>query len=434
MKRLKNIIKAKGVIGFCYFFKLLIFTFIFVFGIGKSLKAQTESNKLVNFNVENQSISSSIDKLAAEYNLNISYNASQVELNKKITYSAKAKTTTQIFHDLLANTGLTFKRLNNHVVIYKDPEFVNSDTTTVLPIVIESRKYDTVYQTIIDTILVKDTVINWKTDTLVVKQTDTLRFTDTVFINKRRKNRNIDYKNSELVRTSDPREDGMSVEIFGSLFGSVFPTNSENGNFQFRNYSLGASVTKIYNKFDIEATLKLTHFSDKFNNSYSISEGGFYQKDTIEEYYTIIENDTSWFYVTDSTWLPVDNKLYSFDVNNRIGYLDFGLAGLWKFYSSKNINFYAKLGVQTSILIYKSGTAITDAENKPEGIDFAGLEFRNALLSVNLALGSKYRLSKNIDLKSEIYYFNSLHNSVKNYPINSKIKGVGLSLGLVWYF
>ena len=44
---------------------------------------------------------------------------------------------------------------------------------------------------------------------------------------------------------------------------------------------------------------------------------------SIDEYYTVSNTDTTWYYVTDSTYKPIDNHEYSYNINNRIGYLEF---------------------------------------------------------------------------------------------------------------
>jgi hypothetical protein len=177
----------------------------------------------------------------------------------------------------------------------------------------------------------------------------------------------------------------------------------------------------------------LTHFAEKFNHSYSITEGGFFVTDTIDEYYTIIQSDTSWFYVTDSTWKPANYNEYNYNINNRLGYLELAALVSYNFYSLGKINIYGKAGLQMSVLIYRSGLAIPNT-NKPTGVDFASLSFNSPAFSFLLGGGIKYRINEQIDFNPELYYFRSFNQVVANYPLDKRISGLGIKIGLTYYF
>ena len=57
-----------------------------------------------------------------------------------------------------------------------------------------------------------------------------------------------------------------------------------------------------YARFSLTTGVSYTIFNNKLNYNYEISTGGFFRKDTLDRYYTLIEEDTTWYYVLDSTY------------------------------------------------------------------------------------------------------------------------------------
>jgi len=213
----------------------------------------------------------------------------------------------------------------------------------------------------------------------------------------------------------------------------IFSLAKQTDEWDIRNFSLGVEVIRIFNNWNISGGFNLTHFAEKFNHSYNITEGGYFVSDTVDEYYTVSQTDTTWYYVTDSTYKPIDNNEYSYNINNRIGYLQFTLSASFDYYSNRKLRLYIKGGLQAGVLIYSSGLAIPDA-NEPIGVDFADLNFNNLSYSVLAGAGIKYRINESLDFNSELYYFNNFTEVVIDYSLDRKIRGVGLKLGLIYYF
>lgn len=419
-----------------YLFRIsaLLVIFLNLFSINSAVSQTNESN-LVNFHAVDIPISSALYKLSLQCGYDISYDASDSSLQKTITINAKDKFAFDIYREILTNTTHSFKQIDNLIVIYKndgqvdeniDPE---DNSTYILPL-------DDDNAVIPDTVYVSDTVFRTKTDTLLITQTDTLRIVDTVFIVRptRDKIKQIKKSRNDLITSRIPRKNGWYGEVFISPVASTFSLSEENSPLKFRNFSIGADLTKIFNKLNISVGLKLNHFANNFNNEYIIQEGGYYETDTIDIYYTIIDTDTSWYYVTDSSWLPVDNNQYNYNIKNRIGYLDIGLSATYDFYTIGKTRIFAGIGLNSGFLIYRSGTAIRDKQTEPQGVKFADLEFNKVIFSAQAKLGIKYQINKIMDFKSEIYYFQSFDNAVMNFPYENKFKGLGLKFALVYYF
>ena len=403
--------------------------------MAQPLFAQSKAN--IDFNIDNEKLSSALHRLANESDMNFSYDAGDSLFNTKFSYTAVNKPPLVILDELLSNTNHSFKQIGNQIVIYSDKSSSN-DSSPQVKENSNNAKSSTVLiplQKNIPDGPVTDTI--YIQDTIVKVVSDTIRITDTVFVEKEKpakppvtkiKEIPVDYFNPKASR-----ENGWSAGVFFAPIASNFSLAGQSNTFSIRNFSLGVEVSKIFNKLNVTGGVKLTHFGEKFNNTYSVTDGGYFVTDTIDEYYTVSQTDTTWFYITDSTWKPVDSHQYSYNINNRIGYMEFSLSLSYDFYSSRKLRLYVKAGGQVGVLIYSTGLAIPDA-NEPSGIDFANLSFNSPSYSILAGAGLKYRINEYFDFNTELYYFQNFNDVVIDYPVDNKISGIGLKLGLIYYF
>ncbi len=416
----------------------LIFVNIVVYCCAVSpIHAQSISQSGINFDVVDQKLSSTLIRLSAETDINFTYNAADSIFDNYINYSAVNKEPLLILDDLLSKTNHSFKKIGNHVVIFYDstkvaeleePIITENDSnakSVVVPTVI--TKYIT--RPVYDTIYLSDTVFQIKVDTVFI--------VDTVLVEKE-KPKNQDTVNIKEIPVDDfnlrlSRESGWAGEVFIAPILTDFSLVRKNNKITMHSFSLGVAVSRLLGNWNFKGGLKLTHFGEKFIHSYSIQDGGFFITDTIDEYYTVSHNDTIYYYITDSTWKPISNKEYNYNINNRIGLFEFSLAVSYDFYTNDNLRLYGKLGGQVGVMIYNNGLAIPNADN-PDGVDFADLKFRQQSLSALFGVGMKYRLNKNFDINTEINYVKYINDIVIDYPTSTKINGVGIKIGLIYYF
>jgi|GEM_PF-459039 len=435
--------------GFSKQLSFVLFSFFLLTGIIKPLFGQSTESEKIDFSVENQKLSSVLVMLSVETGINFSYNSDESLFDTKITYDAENKSPLIILEDLLKDTNHGFKKIGNQIVIFQNSSKAQEPVVAPVPVVtikeepkiiteyITTSVYDTVFVT--DTLVkyITDTLIKFKTDTLIQIKTDTVFLVDTVFVEKEKpkkpqpnkiKEIPIDYFNKQELR-----ESGWSGGIYIAPILSDFSLVREEDKITIRSFSLGAEVTKIQNNWNFKANLQLTHFGEKFNHSYIFTDGGFFVTDTIDEYYTVVQNDTTYYYVTDSTWKPVDSQEYNYAINNRIGLLEIGLSVSYDFYTSQNARFYGRLGANIGFIIYSNGFALPYPE-QPEGVDFADLSFATQSISAVAGIGMKYRINKHFDFNPEIYYSKYFNNIVEDYPASTKITGIGVKFGLIYYF
>jgi len=392
-----------------------------------------QNNNPISFSVENEKFSIALSRLSQVSDLNFSYNSVDELFGEKISYQAINKTPLAILEDLLENSTHWYKQIGNQVVIFRkkeDSENVNEDQeVTDQPVVVIAT------QDIIPAKIVYDTIVI--RDTLIQVFVDTLRVTDTVFVEKVVYQQEIANLNkidsTDSFNPETARLQGWSATAFFAPVISGFSMADNDNSLDIRNYSMGIAVSKAYDKLNISGSFKLTHFGESFNNTYNITEGGFYRTDTVDKYYTVVDTDTSWYYVTDSLWQPSDFKQYNYNVKNKIGYLDFAIGASYVFYTHKEFKFYGTAGLQMSILIYQSGLAIPDPKN-PESVSFADLSFSSPNFLYLVGAGAKYEITDRIDFNPELYYFRAFNQAVDDYPLDKKVSGLGLKFGLTYYF
>ncbi len=402
----------------------------------KLLSAQINNDVLKTFSVKNEKISDAIIKLSNQSNLNFSYDASDETLNKKITYTATGKTVTAILDEILKETGNTFKRIGNQIVIYKSTKNENAVGNKIskpAKKTVDSRKTENKQPPLVKTVLKTDTLL--VIDTVILRDTvlriDTVRVVDTVIIKKEKpkprkpKSFPVDYFNMQ-----ESREKGWAATVYYAPLLTRFTFTQEEKPLSFRSFMLGANAVYLKSNWDITFGINLSHFANRFAFSHTVTQGGFYLADTIDAYYTVTGTDTSWYYVTDSVWQPLETYREGYDKTNRVGYLELGLSAAYKFYKTKNKILYLRMGVHSGFPVYKHGTAIVNSEP----VDFDGLTFGSPIFSAFAGAGIKYKLNSSVDATGEAFYTKYFQSMTDGLPSKIYPDNIGFKIGLVFYF
>ena len=421
---------------FCSRF-LLVFSFFLldaVIVVGQS------SNKLIDFRADDEQLSEVLYRLSDEANLNLTYSSGDETFTTRISYSVSQKQPLLILGDILKNTGYTFKKIGNQIVIFKQPKHTvdkadsdkqnsNQVVTTGNSIKISNSKIDkknfknrsdSTFVFITDTIIISDTVFNIVVDTMLI--------VDTVFVEK--ETPAVIKDTTTFVKDSNG---GWASTLYISPLATNFSLTQKEPSITLRNILFGVDVSREVKRWNFSAGLRLSHFAEKFNHSYTITEGGYFATDTIDEYYTVTQQDTSWYYVTDSSWVDIKTNEYDYNIKNRVGYLSFSLSISYDYYKLDKISLYGRVSASANVLIYKNGTAIKNF-NQPNGVDFADLHFSKTIYSILLGAGVRYSLIDDVELVGEVYYLKNLTETVVSFPRNTKISGAGLLIGVKYHF
>ncbi|HEY9113133.1 MAG TPA: FecR domain-containing protein [Bacteroidales bacterium] len=399
-------------------------------------QSEVKANSALVF--ENVKLSEVLIQLSELKNLNFSYDANDPVYNKTISFRSSGENTDEILSEIILKNGLEYKQIGNQIVLFQSKnsrvetgiiveQAVLQGTDSNSEIVGERFDAGPILEYKLDTIYLMDTIV----------RVDTIRLTDTVFIEKAKTENTTPAKIKKIpvdfFQPGIERDKGWAMNLFAAPLLSDFSMVDGQKAFTLRSFSLGIDAVKLLERWNVSAGLRLTQFNQRFTQQYTQEEGGFYNTDTIDAYYTVIDMDTAWYYVTDSSWIPLQTQEYSYEQTNTLGYLELNLSASFDVFQSKKMRVYLKAGGQISFLIYNSGIAIPD-KNNGEGVNFNELQFNTVNYSILMGAGFKYRIADKADFFSELYYSGYFNSIVPDFPINTNINAIGLKFGLVFYF
>ncbi|MCF8309649.1 MAG: hypothetical protein K9I68_11630 [Bacteroidales bacterium] len=262
-------------------------------------------------------------------------------------------------------------------------------------------RYDTVFLTKYDTISTIDTML--VRDTVIIK--------DTVYVKKPVKE---PYKNSSLFRNTtleDLKNKDNYLEIYG---GPVF------NNFEFTgassrlinltekaykarpSYEAGLLAGRHFNPFLLEVGLGLRYITEDFTYTYSRPSETYYEIDTIDSYYTIQDQDTTWYYVTDSTLQTVPGTSEQYRNTNHLTFVDIPISAGYKFNVGK-LTVNLKIGIINSFLVEKDGYYIDRGEFNPVG-SYRDVEMNSYVMSGSLSTGVVYYLNDFMAVSGNLHF------------------------------
>lgn len=395
--------------------------------------AQEQDANALSIEFQNEKLSRVIRQLSEQTGINFAYDASDEAFNEAVSYQCSQLPLVEALEDILSESGQTFKQLGNQIVIYRPAgkasgSAAEENTRIVyIPVPTDTSTPDTLIKYVINTVVELDTIFT--TDTLY--RVDTLRIVDTVFM------ASSALENSEFAADTteekNSRKKGWAASINYAALLSDYSLVDDKENYSFRNFSLGADLIRTQKRFKYSLGFRYTQFNDRYMQQDIKVSGGFYQPDTVDIYYTVSQSDTSWFYVMDSAWIPSESYHSTYEITNRLAYLELNLTAAYDFYQGRSTSFYGRLGVQIGYLIYKEGVARFE-EAKPEGVNFSELKFNNNVLSGMAGLGMRNKINDKLDLNAECYYLHYFTEPLKDRGGQPQLKALGIKLGLQYYF
>lgn len=424
------------------FFLCLFFSAIL---LCTTLNAQPDFNRRISFQASGEKLTSVLGHLSASENLNFSFNPGDKSFDALVNYSTRNTPLQTVLTEILALSGHSFRIIGGQIVIFSiSDEKTSSSVAAVVrqPGIVPALIPDTVIEKMIvplrDTLLLRDTII----------RVDTVFIHDTILIEKEVPRTIKPERPSPLregmFRFEPDRNNGWSIMPFYSHMLAFNKLKSGNGNNEllrltneaesdwWLNQSFGADVKIAQKKWHITSGLNYTRFTNRFNYNYSLTQGGFFRKDTTDIYYTIPLTDTVWHYVTDSTWVPVSSQEYTYNRLNRLGYIEIPLSFGYNIYSDLNIRFWVNAGINLGFLVNKDGAAIQD-NHEYTGIEFNEIDFKPVVLSYAFAAGMRYRVNEWVDVEAGLYYRQHLQSVLRNSTLEKQIGALGVKVGIVYY-
>ena len=416
----------------------VLFVLFLAFAFGKTGFSQS-SNPLISFSVESCTLDAALEKLFAEYELNVAFSKAEMSKIHIEKYACSYKSVDEVLSDLLKGTGYGFKRIGKQYVIKKNPSLANdpqgkvsapAETVTEAP----KAKPKVVVNKTADTIRIFDTVQLIKTvmrhDTIVEVAYEVK--TDTVY--------QVEYQE---IQPSWPmlRDKGWLITPSVTLGAMRFRHVST---FETDDVAM-AVVPSLAYAFGLDAGYKHKRLSVGMNVSYrslryrflfekTLTEGGYFVNDTLDTYYTVHPSgDTTYQYILDSTYIPYTSTHYAYRDLNRLDYLMVDLFASFDFVSSKHFRAFVKVGASADILVNYGGSLNATESPYHRTIDKSQVEPFH--LSYYAGLGVGVMLTHWLEVTPEVRYRVTNKPLYRvDYPFDIKMHTFDIRLGLTCYF
>lgn len=414
------------------------------------LSAQNHLENRISFTAKNESLRSILGRLSDETGLNITYNASDRDFDKVISYTARDQKLHDVLNGVLGNIHHTFEQVGNHLVVIPKSDVNNNSSRpnqnqTYNPDQVPERTEDTlptieneppVTQILRDTIFIVDTIV--RTERLIIR--------DTVFI-ERPPARDVTRPSSLLrdllgVEVS-PREKWAVGLSYSQMLSGYYISGNETLNpelqnvkdadrVSLRNFGLGAAIYYNTGNLSLAGNLGISSYSNRFSWSELFTTGGFNLIDTLDSFFTILQNDTIWTHITDTTWVPLESREILFYRMNRFGFLEAGVSASWVFISGRNASWFASTGFQAGVPLWLRAQSIRDLENYPAA-DVDRDNFNSWVFAWTAGLGARFRLNPMSDIFAETRYKRYISEWSANHPLDRRMHGIGIRIGLIYY-
>jgi hypothetical protein len=430
---------------------------------GLALLGQNSLDLTVSFQARNESVRSVLARLSDYETLNLTYNATDTAFDELVSYTANQKTVYAILNDILSLIDHEYKQMGNHLLIVKSTNYTpfrkppnQSATNTETKLTSDRRKdlktesrilnapADTIIQQVDVPVYVRDTLVVF--DTVVRFEVQTIR--DTVFIEKAaqpsaRGSRSLLGSNisNGVFRFEADRQSGLAVGIYlaPAVAGyhylemlDVLPSLKTEG-VSARNIGLGFDLLYNNSLWQLSLGASLNSYATRFDYIEVNSFGGFFQIDTLDVFYTIINEQQVFTYITDSTWIPLNRDELIYDRLNRMGLLNINLGVAYSLYRGSNFDFYIKTGMHMALPVWLKGSTIVDS-NGFMATELNKGQFNNWLFGYSGVIGIRYQLGNWIDVYAEPGYQRYLTPTTKNHPLKRRLHDFGLKVGIMYYF
>lgn len=421
---------------------------------GNLLFAQNGLDKTISFYASNEPLRSVLNRITTVHNINLTYNASDELFDTPVSINAENIKITGVLSGVLSQIDHTYQQVGNHFVIIKMPETarqsegprVKHEISSLVsePSPAKAPLADTVVRYVNVPVIIRDTLLIF--DTIVKVEHELIR--DTVFVEKSaaRSGRVRPFTiNNDVFRFEADRNKGWAAALSYAHMGAGYHLVSKNlplgpettvkdaESYSFRNFALGAELQYNSGNFMFMAGISVNSFSNRFYYSEISTSGGFTQTDTLDFFYTIIQSDTIWKYVTDTSWIPLNSIELLYDRMNRIGLLEINASVALKVYNGDLLSLYLKTAVHTGVPLWLKGNTVLKSEEY-QAVKLERDYFADYILAYQAGIGGNIQLSEWTDIFAEVFYKRYISETVIDHALGRRLHGAGLRLGLLYYF
>lgn len=434
----KNVDRQRN--GVQRFGKRLLLVFLFSLCCASMESYSQNINPLISFAVESCSLDVALEKLFAEYELNVAFSKAELSKIRIEKYSCSYKSVEEVLSDLLKGTDYGFKRVGKQYVIRKNQllEPVVKDAPDP-PAPCEPNqevvvhKLDTVVNNLADTVRLFDTLQIIRTvmryDTIV--RVERVVETDTVYKTK--------YKGLEIPWPKF-RDNGWFVTPFVAydMLRLDFETPEEGGTMEATPssaFALGLDGGYKRERLSVGLILSFRSVKYRFMLEQTTYEGDCYVDDTLDTYYVVhpVSGDTSYHYIMDSTYVPLVTTHYSYRDLNRLDYLSLGMFASFDFWKREHFRMFVKAGASIDFLVGFGGS-YNDVE-APFHAPIARGQVEPIRFSYFGGVGAAIKVVNRVELAPEVTFRKPIGTMYRDgFPYGLGMHLWDFKLGLTYYF
>ena len=395
-------------------------------------------NPLISFSVESCTLDQALEKLFADYELNVAFSKAELSKIRIESYTCSYKSVEEVLTDLLKGTDYGFRKIGKQYVIRKNQQLGNDPEATVtppivLPVEVVKSNPDTIVSKTGDTIRIFDTTQIIRT---VMRYDTVVRFKvvrDTV--------RTI-VKEGLVIPWPKFRDNGwfVSASLARSpmefKYESDFP-EIENGLMELKpvsGYCVGLDGGYKHKRFSMGMNLSYRSARYRFLLEKTDFAGDYYVNDTLDTYYVVHPaGDTAYHYILDSTYIPQTTTNYAYRDVNQLDYLSVGLFATFDFIKLEHFRGFFKAGVSADFLVNYAGSL--NATESPYHAPIAKEQVEPLRFAFYGGIGAAFKVASRIELVPEMHYRvtnGSLYRA--DFPFNMKMRTMDFRLGLTYYF
>lgn len=419
--------------------RLLPILFLFFLSFSLPQKGWSQSfNPLISFSVESCSLDKALEKLFAEYELNVAFSKAELSKIHIEKYSCSYKSVEEVLADLLKGTDYGFKKIGKQYVIRKNQQLVNDPSATITPPaeqqtvivvpkqeIVPNKEGDTIY--VFDTLKIIRTVMRY--DTVVEVQQEIK--TDTVY--------EVRYESPQQPQVKDngwfiTPSLTMSSVWFKHTNGLPQPENGTLALTPGLVYAIGVDGGYKYKRLNVGLNLSYRSVRYRFLLENTEYGEGYYVNDTLDTYYTVHPaGDTAFFYVVDSVYTPGSTTHYAYRDVNRLDYLNVGVFATYDFVKLERFRAFVKAGISLDFLVGYGGSLYI--QESPYHVPIEKSQVEPFRFSYYGGLGVAFKVGNSVELVPEVLYrgtSGSLYRA--DFPFDMKMRAVDFRLGLTYSF
>lgn len=421
--------------------RVVAITLLFLLSLALPCRTIAQSfNPLISFEIESCTLDEALEKLFADYELNVAFSKAELSKIRIESYACSYKSVEDVLADLLKGTDYGFKRIGKQYVIRKNQQLANEQEAIPAPSIDPQTetvvsKHDTVISKTGDTVRIFDTLKIIRTvmrhDTIVEVRHEIT--TDTVY--------SVEYRGLQIAWPKF-KNNGWFVTPFvytGSMQFQHIGLNPDvlNGTMDVApsfNYGIGLDGGYKYKRFDAGITLDYQSVRHRFLLDQTVSDGGYYVNDTLDIYYVVHSlGDTTFQYILDSTYVPLTTTHYAYRDVNQLDYLSIGGFASIDFVKREHFRAFVKAGFSISFLVNRKGSLYSNESPFHASIDKKQVE--PIRLSYYGGLGLALKVAHRIELVPEMHYRMTQGSLYRvDYPFDIKMRVWDFRLGLTYYF